>query len=244
MPWRRGFTLIEMLLVISLITMLISITLPALSKSRLTAREGICGSNLRQATIAFTAYSNDNNQLFPDMSYNPITKAQWSQPPYWQQPYFRDHLGALYGMRREMWYSPTNDLWNRDDFWWYDTGNPATSNHFVSGFFYFGSTLTSSAAFRNSLSNPPPNGMAAFPRRNGGSSYSNMIWADLNRRLSSHPTTWLTPGDARRWGSNHWYGNPDMVPHGSHRAFTDNHVDWITGSELKMQSTYGAIMYW
>ena len=243
MARRRAFTLVELLVVISLIVLIISITLPAIGKSRLTAKETICASNMRQSVIGFTAYANDNSQYYPDMSYDAPSNSQWTQPPYWQQPYFREHL-KQYGMIREMWYSPTNELWNRDDFYWYATGDPATSNAFVSGYFYFGSTLTGSAGFKAKLVTQPTTSGAPFPRRVGQPSWSNMLWIDLNRRLSSHPDTWLTPGDARRWGSNHWYGNQDMVPHGSHRAFTDNHVDWITGREIKYESNYGALMYW
>lgn len=62
----QAFSLIEMLVVISIITLLISITLPSLSKSRKTARSTICQSNQHQMTIAFTSYTDDSGgSTFP-----------------------------------------------------------------------------------------------------------------------------------------------------------------------------------
>lgn len=49
----------ELLVVISVITLLISLLLPALQKSRKTARASICLSNLRQLQIAQIAYADD-----------------------------------------------------------------------------------------------------------------------------------------------------------------------------------------
>jgi prepilin-type N-terminal cleavage/methylation domain-containing protein len=243
---NRAFSLIELLVVISIITLLISIMLPSLGKSRLAAREGMCGSNMRQAAIAFTAYTGDNGQLWPDFSYDPASKSQWTQANYWTQKYWRGHMLKSYSLQRELLYSPTNDHWNRDDFYWYDTGNPASNSALVMGYFYFGSSVVNTAGYRGSLTVAVPSNMTnIFPRRNGGVSHYSILWADLNRQLNTHIGTWLTPGDARRWGSNHWYGTPDMKPHGSHSAFTDNHVEWVPGDQLRLQSTYtGSHFYW
>ncbi len=65
MSRKRGFTLIEMLVVISLITMLISILLPSLAKSRKTAQNVIDLSNQRQIINAVIAYAGDSGDRLP-----------------------------------------------------------------------------------------------------------------------------------------------------------------------------------
>lgn len=65
MQRRRGFTLVEMLLVVAVIALLISILLPSLSRSKENARRSVCASNLHQISAALDQYVIEYLRRFP-----------------------------------------------------------------------------------------------------------------------------------------------------------------------------------
>ena len=70
-PCPRGFTLVELLVVIGIIALLIGILLPTLNKARQTAATTACLSQLHQFGIVSTMYANDNHDyMFPSYWYN------------------------------------------------------------------------------------------------------------------------------------------------------------------------------
>lgn len=76
---KRGFTLVELLVVIGIIALLISILLPSLNRARETANRVKCGSNLRQVGQAILLYSNENRGNYPRVRYSPGSSATaWS----------------------------------------------------------------------------------------------------------------------------------------------------------------------
>jgi len=62
---RQGFTLVEMLVVIAIISLLAAILFPVLSRVRERAKQTSCMSNMRQLGMALTLYLNDKNEGFP-----------------------------------------------------------------------------------------------------------------------------------------------------------------------------------
>ena len=105
-PDRRagGFTLVELLLVVSILALLIAILLPSLKRARDTAKGVKCLSNLRQLAIAAHTYASSYDDRYPiayHMRFTPtpvssawdfITTKDWSTTP----PTVRVRLGILW----------------------------------------------------------------------------------------------------------------------------------------------------
>jgi len=71
----RGFTLLEVLVVVSIVAVLISMTLPAFSRAREQARAAVCAAHLKECFNATFMYAQDNKDWLPYMgSYFRVTK--------------------------------------------------------------------------------------------------------------------------------------------------------------------------
>jgi prepilin-type N-terminal cleavage/methylation domain-containing protein/prepilin-type processing-associated H-X9-DG protein len=63
---RRAFTLIELLVVVATIAILAALLLPALQRSKDSARSTVCVNNLRQLALAANLYADDFRDYFPN----------------------------------------------------------------------------------------------------------------------------------------------------------------------------------
>ena len=81
----RGFTLVEMLIVLAIIGILVAVLLPVFVRVRAAAQTTTCASNLHQVGLAMTLYANDHNRYYPSArEVAPFGKCGWVSPlePY------------------------------------------------------------------------------------------------------------------------------------------------------------------
>ena len=107
-----GFSLIELLVVISAISLLLGLLVPVFHRSRAIAKQMVCQSRLRQWGLAFQIYAASNDDFYPHIdgrdrtSSSPQTDAEradyyfgwvdvlpplmgekpWREHDYWQRP--------------------------------------------------------------------------------------------------------------------------------------------------------------
>lgn len=115
----KGFTLIEMLIVIAIIALLAGMLLPVYSAARNRAHQTVCLANLKQIGMAIEMYCSDNDGRMPMQSYLTRFHQWWSEdtghiqdeclgdpehPVYWYEA-LESYVG-----NEQIWYCPSVGL--------------------------------------------------------------------------------------------------------------------------------------
>src|SRR5580704_8504567 len=82
----RGFTLVELLVVIAIIVVLVALLLPALSAAKARVKRIGCINNAKQVNLAVLLYAHDNAETLPDTYTNHPTV-------YWFKEQVKSYAG-------------------------------------------------------------------------------------------------------------------------------------------------------
>ncbi|MDQ2688511.1 MAG: type II secretion system GspH family protein, partial [Armatimonadota bacterium] len=103
----RGFTLVELLVVVGICALLIAILLPVLVLTRAKARQTVCVSNLGQLNLAFVMYAADHDGVLPPYNNNVMYAHDRGEPRHF--PSRGDLLVASlrpYTHSPQVWFCP------------------------------------------------------------------------------------------------------------------------------------------
>ena len=88
---RSGFTLVELLVVISIIVVLMAILFPAFQSAREKARQTRCISNLHSLDVAMKTYLQDYRRFPPPPYYDPVGQRYIGGPAALYPDYIQSH---------------------------------------------------------------------------------------------------------------------------------------------------------
>lgn len=236
---RGGFTLVELLVVISIITLLVSILMPALGKAREHAQRVYCAASLHSMGLVYIYYGEDGDGWlpWPRYSYNfPYTLHYAGRTDlnngelirfagYWMVPYIESD--------GEIFFCPSaKHRLKKDDYWpnrWPTSQEEAVSKSMVTHYTHY-MYLSRNVAWSRGMQNPerysdPPGTLLA---------------SDLAATATSPQYDYLEMTNHRKRGYNTYDSSEEMM--GMNALYLDGHVKWET--YLPNVVSKGEVQYW
>ena len=219
---NRGFTLVELLVVIAVLGVLVALLLPAMGQAKEEARRTVCRQNARQIVMAELMYARENagnyiyfSTLYPQELVRVESRFQ-SDP----RPQFETFLGTP-----DVFYCPSSAWLSSPDLelgW----NNPGYLNpihfHVISGYaFFVGMQPVHNSGSGNVRFPSPP-----FPFRFQPVLHEEDVidasatpaLSDACEKENPHP-----PG---MWRSTSNHIGDGRIPYGVNTAYVDGHVRW------------------
>lgn len=128
---RAGFTLMELMVVVGILTLLVGLVVTGLGRAREVGRKAVCINHVRQVSAALLAYAAENDQFFPfkaravsvaaagpwDVETDPADWIYWqpaqgtTPPPRdWQKSAIAPFLGGATGFNQAVLQCPSDNL--------------------------------------------------------------------------------------------------------------------------------------
>lgn len=108
MSKRRGFTLVELMVVIAIIGLLVGMLVPALGKARAMGRRTACAANLKQIGVLMRTYLGNRGDRFPYASFMPSVSSFPAQTE--ESIFIADVLLKGYGGSGDVFQCPADQL--------------------------------------------------------------------------------------------------------------------------------------
>ncbi len=227
---RSGFTLIEMLLVVAIISLLIALLLPSMSRIKEITRRTVCANNQHQIFNAVSGYALNNHGRLPSHTGH---AGNW----LWDLNSSTVKTLQSHGMAREMFTCPSNTLLSHNDFW---LGGPFDANGYIIGGYMW------------LIRHPGPTGTLA----NGPAMLNGKLWQTrikprdtTHAELSFDPVVFSTTTASwtffghRNAGSTSHMDNPH-TPAGANVSHLDGRVAWRPFRDCTFNATFGPQTWW
>jgi prepilin-type N-terminal cleavage/methylation domain-containing protein len=218
---HKGFTLVELLVVIGIIALLISVLLPALNRARNAAIRTQCQSNLHTLGQLWHIYANDNRNNFPG---NGISYGTWSLLEEWQVQTFIEKYKFRNG---KAFYCPAHRSWTGGTFseedWERPSGSSATVPNRVIGYEIY-------ACSPNAVAWAKARNLPMYPpfKANERNLANRPLIMDTVLKYGPPYTPNIT------WGySAHFEKGPK--PAGANSLYGDGHAEWKEWSRIKLK---------
>lgn len=254
---RQGFTLVELLVVVTLVVALMALLMPEFQRAREMARRAVCASNQRQIAVLTLGYAVDNNGEFIfcarrfDQSafttmYDDDTRR--NTPKDETVDHTKNRFACPYvikslvraGLVAASKPHPTSDndyeplpIWNCPSLD-YKSHNTKSNHTIRVAYQYFGGIRvwesTSGFKWSDGAGNTATNRSSRSPLNIRRSDPSWCLTADLTVKLNN---VWATKGQ----------GLPphhlaDSSPEGQNESFVDGSVQWVKGTQLLVIHSY------
>ena len=243
-PVRRidSFTLIELLIVISVIAILAGLLLPALSKAREKAKDAACMSQIKQFCAASMMYSDEANGWFPTNGERDDAPPRMDRDDKWHGfalLYFTGYIRD-----KSLYYCPASVCYQLNDSTYgfgRQTFGQYSASMCYSSYFYMANFFSSDGgtpySFRNQVMARGP--LLGWRSRTAGTAAKKLKPSEDPLLADAIWSSDMTRATFRR--SSHMSG---AKPRGLNIGYIDGHVAWSTFSKMICRLRWVGQYYW